>query len=1230
MAALPAAPWASDSRERRPAEMAVHDDSPQENERHSYDTGESSATGSLLASTPAMKRARGAQLEGEPGDTGYGVDKPRHSNGPVHHDDRTKRKQRQRATSAFLLHDALPKDRDGTLRRRTQKSVSKVPGPSPQTPDQSRQVIAHHSFDSIPAAGQQSGRTPDSISSNVYDQSPEQQGSPSMDMDSTQIVQMALNLSESRRVASRRHASRANPPKLAPLPDPSNGSSLRQHLQQQRRTSRNISPKPGQGLSTKIPSTVRANSPLQTPFLSNPEGRYRYQFSASTLARAQKAKEHLELMAEYRRLLDHLPPLTPAGHAPGSRTSPNPGPSSPNTGLQANGGQGRHYNPLQYIRNRKVRARERKVIDGEKQGFGDVECVRAWVDKLSQQTQPAGHSPVAKATSMPPFPGADQLEPPNSPEPLTKTPTRVRRPRVDWFLEPCDMIADAYWLEQNHHKYLIEDRQRRKIFPHPPQASLEQDNPVEQRNGVMSLPLTTAPSTIDFGDTGLAKVDTDLTQSSTKERAKQKLQDITGFHHRHSNSVNNHHDFLRRRRESFSDLSGSDSESKTNPQKKVRHGRSGTITSNSNDLLQKQMMEMIAREAQEKDLANVLETDAEHFEPTTSDTPERIPTSTPSSQFASRKGSVADTSDSDYRPPIFDKPRWGVPPKQRTGRQSLEVPDQHWQGSTDIDLSLPTSPELKAARDVAFVPSNGLDSSQPSSRAASPSRNPLSKVKQILREKGREAGFTHRHEERDESRERRHSLHELTPPKRTTSPDKSSPVIDGRPTRSAAEEGHRGHRRTASLRPRMDDPGVGLRGMFKGPRIDTVIRGGVSKLGDMLWKKDGSSDDHPVGETDESDVDAPRGRRRSSTLAHIETKQPQEEPHSTSRNFLDTMPTFHHVANSHRMPGPNGDSKSVSTEELYSPDHPASRFELLKPPRIDIRSATAASPSLPAQTHVADSEVSDVESNISGVDNALQTARTRGNMLEVRKSSEGALSRRQSRHWSIADQNPVEPKRLSRREVARIRALILSSGIKAMEISKRADEVHKPFEDTLSTGAESSRANLAGIHWDGIAQVSPALSDLRNSQVAFCELYPLAAKALGISIQASGQRWQQAADHFTSKTSPDLRRRMWSVRQRVNDDLSNMTRSAADEADETSRDLALGQPLKVKHVVDTIENMLRKRRRRFRWVRRGLWLTVEWALVGFMWYVWFVVMILRIFWGVGRGVWSGVRWLLWL
>jgi len=68
----------------------------------------------------------------------------------------------------------------------------------------------------------------------------------------------------------------------------------------------------------------------------------------------------------------------------------------------------------------------------------------------------------------------------------------------------------------------------------------------------------------------------------------------------------------------------------------------------------------------------------------------------------------------------------------------------------------------------------------------------------------------------------------------------------------------------------------------------------------------------------------------------------------------------------------------------------------------------------------------------------------------------------------------------------------------------------------------------------------------------------------------------------------------------------------------------------VKRVVDGMEKMLRRRRRRFRWVRRAGWLAVEWVLVGFMWYVWFIVMITRILLGVGKGVGRAVKWLLWL
>ena len=42
------------------------------------------------------------------------------------------------------------------------------------------------------------------------------------------------------------------------------------------------------------------------------------------------------------------------------------------------------------------------------------------------------------------------------------------------------------------------------------------------------------------------------------------------------------------------------------------------------------------------------------------------------------------------------------------------------------------------------------------------------------------------------------------------------------------------------------------------------------------------------------------------------------------------------------------------------------------------------------------------------------------------------------------------------------------------------------------------------------------------------------------------------------------------------------------------------------------------------------WVLVEWALVGIMWYVWFLVVIARVFMGVAKGFVGSVRWLLWL
>lgn len=1227
---------------------------PENRSRTSYETGESSTTGSLLDATPPIDDSLDLPPNSSPGGVQPGSAIP----APTRQGGSTRRKLRHRSGAGFLLQDKVAGDGD-LNHRRSVRDASHHPraraSPAPWTPESPRSNAARDNKLKVPSdtasprqntASPQSSRSKsssgsknDAAGARLPRQSSPQYDVPRLDIDSAQIVNMALNLSESRRLASRR-VSRVTPPRLAPVPDGSSGSNLRQHFQQQRRSSRNMSPKPNQAPSPRLSSGARLSSPLQPGFDAGHDGQYRYHFSTSTLSRAQKAKEHLELMAQYRRLLDTLPPLKP-GFERRRTTSP---PSSPIGNIRttksssqnnAASAVGRQYNPLQYIRNRKVRARERKVIDGERQGFGDVDGVRLWVDKICSHSSSLNVYSDEDEPSVPAFPSADEPEGPTSPDAASRAAARVRRPRVDWFIEPCDMIADAYWLEQEQHKHLIEDRQWRKIFP--PMASISR--PMSRETDDPSHPIPSFSfqneSPPDARSSGNGKVDSDLSHNSTRHRAKQKLQNIRALPHRHSGSLGGqHHDFVRLKKDFASDLSGSDNDGKNDTNQTIRPVRSSTISSNTNDLLEKQMREMVAKEARERELAEeAFDNEAIGSPPVM--TPERNPLSQPPSRFHSRKGSMVDTSDSDRNAAVHDRSWPGSPPQFTLGQQGEDLDDQPPRQLIERFSSLPTSPELRAVGDGAEPVAIANQLSPPWTRGGSPTRNPLSKIKHIMRDRNGDSGNGPHSTEPEQEEDRRISAPDaILPADKTPPPNgrQSSPTKRSVPERQS--EPWKMHRSSGSLRLRPDDQGVGLRGIFKGPRLDTVIRGGVSKLGDMLWRKDGSIESTPEPESaDESESERARGRLRSSLpLSRKPSKRTQDDDQHPSKHFLDSMPEFHHTPGIHHTRSAGDSHREATPSESANHSRQSSRFDLLKPPRINDRnSSSSASPPGYRKVRLGDSDASESESWHGSVPEGVQGAEKPPHSALAPPGAD-ETGRRQSRHWSIADKGcGTQQARISRREIARMRALILSSGVKAMEINRRAAELHKPFvNESLAMKGMPFGTSCSGVGWADIAKLCPDRTQLRAQQATYCELYPLAASALGGAIQASGQRWQVSADRFTNKTSPELQRRIGDLRSRLVDDLSEMTRSAADEADETSRDLALGQPLKVKHVVDIIEKMLRRRRRRLRWVRRALWLTVEWLLVGFMWYVWFVVMILRVFLGMGKGVWRGVRWLLWL
>ncbi|KAI8624101.1 hypothetical protein F5Y19DRAFT_455873 [Xylariaceae sp. FL1651] len=1055
-----------------------------------------------------------------------------------------------------------------------------------------------------------------------------------LDVDSTQIVSMALNLSESRRLVSRRNISSPIPPRLAQLPDSTAGGSLKQHLQQQRRTSRTVSPRADRSMTPRIVSTPRINSPLHPTF--DHESSYTYHFSSSTLNRAQKAKEYLELMAQFRRLLLFVPPLK---QEPRSRPSTSGVPLSPiSTGSpldshasSQNRPLGRPYNPLQYIRNRKIRTRERKAIDGEAQGFRDVPRVTDWIDEVATYT---AASLLTESPKLPPFSGADEClesQPPasNLPRPVSVL-NKSKRPRFDWSIDPADMLADVYWLEQGNNKYLIEDRHYTKIFT----PKTEAHQPVSQASEYSKTALST-PASKEMGDSNgndlfehdsslSTKADGETAVTSTRDRARQKLQDLRGMHHKHSNSVQSHHDFLRFRRGSSPDTSGSESDRR-------RRGRNGTISASGKDLLEKQMNEMLARETQDqqKELF-AKEADIGYFKPL----PTGLATPDKNSQFPNRGHSRRDSRIEAAE--HLDKAlpaRLSQSSPIHSGRPSLEVPNQNYRSSIDLDSSRPVSPDARTRRHQSgFIPTIGMDLSPTASRPSSPARNPFSKVKNMFRDRSRERD-DHTNEANDKVLSPidpigTPSISGVTEDVIQQSERRRSKSPAQEITQRATHESHRPHRSMGSLKLRSDEQ-PGLRTIFKGgAKLDGMIRGGVSKVTDFIWKKE--SDASSITSSDNSDIEEGRGRLRDSAMFSRRSSVRQDEDQRTAKNYLDIMPNFKSAADSVDKPSSH-EIETSSGQILSLPPSRSPRFEQLKPPRIDVRKASPASSENEQNIsrHFVDSDISepDSRSRDSGrlTDWPRRTSKELHNILSMTSDDpakprvQGTTYGSEHRQWFIQDRNSLSQHALiSRREIARLRTLILCSGIKAMEISRRANEPHPLFAlDNKATG----------LPWTDINHF--ALDEQISLSVPQTELFPTTARVLSSSIQRSVKTFEKSASEFSTETAPALQKRLDKIHDRVAMDLMDMTRRAVDEADDVSHDIVDSQRLKVKSVVDTVDKMLRRRRRRFRWVRRAGWLAVEWVLVGFMWYVWFVVMIARVLLGVGRGAVSVIRWLLW-
>lgn len=1162
-------------------------------------------------SSDRHNRAQGGSLRkgASPNDgrTGWDTDQGR----TVSHSRRTQ------SSSGFLL-DSLP--RSGSTRitsdhrarpsespsdKRLAEAELSVPKKRSRLPWSRHKVSASESSSGAQASTQQTptpppeeghSRTPSSNGPSEPQQNPRGLG---LDAESIQIVNLALNLNESRR-------------RTSGLPV---GSTSRRPLSvsQNAGIDRHGSPSPrlndspgvfgDQGQRVTPPA---GHSPVLDflPATAVHDNRA-YEFSQSTLARAERARCYFELFHQYLRLLPLLPPLR--NHAPSDSTD-----SLPSTSQHPGN---RDYNPLQVVRNRRIRYREKCPIDAERDGWLDTDKVHEWIDAIEEQN---GHKTYDDNSSikLPPLKQDPRHEPAGgfhdlgpltgSPPPSLRRVSRTNsvkapRARLDWNISPAELLADVAWVEDPVNKAKIVDKDGNKIYPEY-EVKARDMNPESAQKKKVSIEIGRSHDNGSSRHTSLSSSH----PAASHPALAQEFKSVGRGRHRHR---------YRSHSQSLRSQSASSSQ-KRSAWDKIRL-RSASTSSDSSSDRHRSPDKNATLEHSRRDLEKLLH--------------KSIPDSSESrsSRMKSPSGRASDTNRGRQHPP--QPPPISTKSSHLHRRASLSsagsIDDRYnARMSLDMESTAPNSP----AQQVGYFPSIAVNLSPPSSRSPSPAKKGLRHkiVARHERSKSKQ-GERETREHLEEEPEVEAIPQEPSPqPEPTEQPARlePSPMPDIVSSSYSEDPGTAEIRRSESFRGRKGQyvPESKLRGIFKGPgRIAAVVGNEVSKVGDLILKKEPTPDSRKSSspttvESDTSDSSDDEKRpekrpgpkallRRLPTLAD-EPSRPRptrrDSEKGTSRSFL---PSFTSPLRQ--------DERNASAADLGSPRDRGNGSRRLDdredPKRITLsRSKTFDfGPSFYANRDRARAH------DIHDVSVAYGLTHPPVTGLAQARASPGPQADKKgpmSRAWSISGRSlqtlndsgvPSKP------EVERTRALLLSSGIKAREITRRAHSVREPPPHWLQVSMASSTA-------------MPKVTRLHEADFA--------AQNFLRRFEMTQYKFHQSMHHFATTSSSPLRSQLKDLENLVNKTLTPRVRAISDEAEDLSVHLNTTSTLAVKSLSDALDQGLRKRRRRLRWVRRTGFVVLEWALVGMLWWVWLIVMAFKLVRGVFRGVISGARWILWL
>ncbi|KAG8533066.1 uncharacterized protein KY384_001849 [Bacidia gigantensis] len=1087
------------------------------------------------------------------------------------------------------------------------------------------------------------------------------------DTDPTQIVNLALSLGESRRrnfnsggflvaapASSNRRLTSYGQPTLA-LPDVTTGGSLRQHLLHQRHGGRNISTR-----SDRSSSTFGRHSPgisqnnvgeRKSSFMSNPvlEPGSPSAFDASdaTFSRAEKAKESFELMYEYRRLLPYLPNIN---SDISSKQSYREASESDSVFTDV----GRKYNPLQYIRNRKLRLRERRPLTAEADGWKDLSKVRPWVDSAISERED-GISRVDDRYPLPPFDSShaklvmtDELQDTNTAQSISRRKQHPGRPYNDWTISPWDLLADTYWVNQDDNITHIEDSAGRKIFEgygmnDKPSTRLSKDS-VRSTNSHASF--SNAQQSPES-----RRMYPLPSKNERREYNKHQLKpsDVSTMTYDRGRKSKWTRGFTRSREPSLSE--DSDWEQKTKPKPKDHTERDHL----DNIALEKQMMDMLASEEAD----GVQLPGSQEMSPSS-----QLGYDTPS--LENSPPTEHKTQSSGKRPSLSQRMKTDMPVGRRPSSPRTSFDDQLLRhrrvSSHEFDSTEPNSPTTDS-----FVPSIAINLSPPTSpseNTTSPKRPSGTNLRSFMRLR-RPDSPSNAISDYDFGAELKGPL----------SGSKSNTAQENQDTdlRKVATTNNYADDRLSPIKSRnkpylhesrslrslkdSNEPESRFRNFLKGGKVVDMVGNQVSRASDILRRKEkGRDHSAPASatrsrtstESDADDADISALESSTNDISRVTTNNENlgrsSQPSTRAekpRYFMNNLPSF-------KSPNKDGDQSPQSPmasptldpiqvqQQVHRERSRSSRFDRLAPPKIDMRSVSP-SPSQsrgrrqnrPSKTNTSQPSSTSRSrarmtshgrlNDILGIPGQVGSGGPSSNVItglarfeaEPQQGTKHRPAIEGKRQWSITDREvTVQYEAVTDQNIARVRALLLSSGVKANEIARKAEEI-----------PDNPPKFLQAI--EDVVGVPP-------QRVPRAQQHVISARLLLSSVEKTNRQLHDAQTRFSDVTFNDLHSQIGDIDKRINASITPLVRSCADDADNFSTELTTTHTLSLKEMNDQVDLTLRRRRQRSRWLRRGGWAMLEWMVLGTMWMVWLIVMIVQLIKGTIRAFLWVLKWLFWL